>query len=529
MELDTKLLSGERTTEKSLYQKDYAGEPIPVESTGDYILPDYQPEIRKILRILSEILPSGRYESGGRAEAGGTVRHTLIYTDAEGKVETVELSSDYDYSVDGGDAADRGIVFGQEKILSVNCRLSGPRRLSIRTKIAATLHLLAEKSAACTCLGFDSDTVTDLQKEYPVLVTQYAEEEISLTGEAACPVANCENLRILSTEGVPQFRESRVQKDGVLLRGDLLCKVMVTEDSGTPMVLTYKLPFENTLFVSDPSPEAAAVAHGFVKSLTVSVADSGNGMATVTLDAQCLLSAELRYNRPLSVTTDVYSDTREVQEDRENLTITQHAGSAEGRFPVSGNLSRQMGDFQDAVSLVDASGTAILQETEYKNGVAYLTGECRIRLLLSLSPDEGGNIRLQTAELLLPFRGECDWHGKEIPHRFLGDVNLCTVNARLEENGVVAEADIGYTLAGFRDEQVSILASVSAGEPIAKEAMSRVIVIYPEPGDTLWKIGKRYRVALNTLKEVNELPTGVIEHPDTEASLHNITRLFIVE
>ena len=106
------------------------------------MLPDYLPEIRRILRVSSRILPAGKYIGGAKAEFAGTVVHSVIYTGETGALAAANLSSDYEFSVPLGEQAQNcdPIVYAKSEIDSVVCRLGGPRKLSIRTKIKASPH-----------------------------------------------------------------------------------------------------------------------------------------------------------------------------------------------------------------------------------------------------------------------------------------------------------------------------------------------------------------------------------------------------
>ena len=49
------------------------------EVTGDYTLPDYQPEVRRVLHVGVQILPPAKYVSGNRVELNGNLDYTLLY------------------------------------------------------------------------------------------------------------------------------------------------------------------------------------------------------------------------------------------------------------------------------------------------------------------------------------------------------------------------------------------------------------------------------------------------------------------
>ena len=48
-----------REKEGYMIERDVYGECMTCEASGEYVLPDYQPEIRKILSVRAAVLPAG--------------------------------------------------------------------------------------------------------------------------------------------------------------------------------------------------------------------------------------------------------------------------------------------------------------------------------------------------------------------------------------------------------------------------------------------------------------------------------------
>ena len=61
----------------------------------DYTLPDYYPEIRKLLFARPSPLLPAKFISGGRVDLSGVVDYTLVYISAEGKLCSAPLSAEY--------------------------------------------------------------------------------------------------------------------------------------------------------------------------------------------------------------------------------------------------------------------------------------------------------------------------------------------------------------------------------------------------------------------------------------------------
>ena len=125
----------------AIYQK---GETVFCESVGEYTLPDYLPEIRKLLRIETKLLPTGQFMGNGKAEFTGSTVHTLLYSDENGKLSSAVLNGDYRFAVPLTAESEMQIL-AESRIDRVSHRLSGPRRIGIRTAIVSDVRFVVDE------------------------------------------------------------------------------------------------------------------------------------------------------------------------------------------------------------------------------------------------------------------------------------------------------------------------------------------------------------------------------------------------
>ena len=81
------------------YTKNIKCKDVYTESVGDYLLPDYQGDVRKILFTEATLRPAGRFAGGDEVEFSGVVVYNMVYLDGEGNLASLEFTTDYDYSV----------------------------------------------------------------------------------------------------------------------------------------------------------------------------------------------------------------------------------------------------------------------------------------------------------------------------------------------------------------------------------------------------------------------------------------------
>ena len=170
-------------------QKDLVTDPVFTEANEEFILPDYMPEIGRVLRVSASLLPEECYLGSDAAEFAGRVEYRLLYSDSEGTVTEAPLEGRYRYRMPHGE---KKIVtaYTDEVIESVSARPSAPRKLGIRTRIAAMPHLLYEEEigSSVSSLVGECDVETregeGFSAEHHALpmVTLHMEERFTLGG-----------------------------------------------------------------------------------------------------------------------------------------------------------------------------------------------------------------------------------------------------------------------------------------------------------------------------------------------------------
>ena len=112
------------------------GEPqtLTQEETAETIVPDYCPDIARIIDGEGRVFLHRREVSGGRAEVSGVVRVTLLYVpEGEGGIRSLVFSLPFSAQADGmGDAV---CLLAEAELESLENRLTNPRKVFTRCRL----------------------------------------------------------------------------------------------------------------------------------------------------------------------------------------------------------------------------------------------------------------------------------------------------------------------------------------------------------------------------------------------------------
>ena len=107
---------------------------ITQEETAETIVPDYCPDIARIIDGEGRVFLHRREVSGGRAEVSGVVRVTLLYVpEGEGGIRSLVFSLPFSAQADGmGDAV---CLLAEAELESLENRLTNPRKVFTRCRL----------------------------------------------------------------------------------------------------------------------------------------------------------------------------------------------------------------------------------------------------------------------------------------------------------------------------------------------------------------------------------------------------------
>ena len=71
---------------------------IVTELAEDFSLPDYQPEIKRLLRVKATVSPADKYIGAGSAECSGTVDYCILYSGNDGGLYCTNQTGEYRFT-----------------------------------------------------------------------------------------------------------------------------------------------------------------------------------------------------------------------------------------------------------------------------------------------------------------------------------------------------------------------------------------------------------------------------------------------
>ena len=254
------------------------------------------------------------------------------------------------------------------------------------------------------------------------------------------------------------------------------------------------LPFSSFIDVNNISENDICELKNIIKSLRLKLLpDSDDLMRIIEFDADIESSLKVFHNSELEVIEDVYSIESDLLPERENITYEINTPSTSENITLRGTIS--IPEDENVKILTPIGRTKSVNLTD-ENNSSLLSGIIDVTVIYSV-PSTG---KINSVSLDMPME-----HMLAEKMQILENVkieNIEVTNAGNEKYDV----KIMLVIHGHENKhgEISILKSLTELEnPLQKN--TGLTIYFVKPGDTLWKIAKRFHTTIEHIAEINNI------------------------
>ncbi len=472
---------------------------VVTELSDDFTLPDYRPEIRRLLKISVSLPAPSVYTGGSHAEFSGDAVYNVLYVGDNGKLCSTELTAVYEADAPlDTDKAD-GNICATDEIEAENIvgRVTAPRKLNIRLRLRHRITAEADREIPDLEDPTDQSSIIKLTETVPSRISVCAdddsyeiEENIQLPPET----------EVIYADAVPFITQAAAKDGGVLCSGALHLLLIISDTSNNIEKLERKIPFEAVINADINDDGWDCRAWGCAPETKTETTEEG-----IRCKIRLSLSAEAQKNIPVKLTRDLYATDRPCEVKCETLELSRAAFCSVGNFTLSG--AAELSGLPENYQVIASFATAEPDELSVENEKYILTGKCRFSALLFDGEE------FSCREFELPFKYEFGSADGD-PADYSAKLTCPAVRIRGDKNTLYADAEICAAVKVCNSSNENIVCETSFGEPNAGSRSEYTVVYVPE-GESLWSIAKKYSVAPAAVAEANGIRAASPAAPDS--------------
>ncbi len=482
------------------------------EVSEEFSLPDYVPEIRKLLLIRAQALPESKYISQTSVpptlELGGTATYSIIYTSENGELCALPLSSSYDAKTN---INSNGSVFVDTEIENCTARVTAPRKLSVKTKLKSRI------------LGFSEEMIEENITPRSSADEMYIERKTKEIETASVLPISLEKVRMsdkIDAGGLSNVKpiwcdasvvlnDVRIQNGSVSIRGEAIIKCLCMSNEGEKTI-TKSIPIVEEIEAEGAKLNDYVAVVPRCVSLSISNSESQDGNE-LFFDLECEFVGEVTRNCESTVTKDAYSTKNEMEATYKEIDLYRTLKSQNASFTVSEALPRTKPEISKIIEIIS---DPVYEKCETKGGKAHFHGKLFACVVGTTEPNENGEYEYLSETYELPIKYEADM-GK-----INGDVIArCTfllgnLSARYDSEKFYLTAEIMPSYSAYERTKETVLDKGNILKDIEyRRDPACVRVTFPKENETLWDVAKRYHVSVNKLVQDNDISPDLTALP----------------
>ena len=496
---------------------------MPLESVGDYLLPDYLTDVRRVLHSSATVDRVNVFEGEEELGIEGAVLIRAIYLDTEDKLSSLEFRTEIDTSLKW----DKSVTECSELTIAVEklgLRLMGPRKFSARVGLCllfdeavVAVHsvdgdALNGREPECDCIKVDmiefkrQDYEKIAVSEQVEFIEGAIEDEISVLALDIAPVD-------LSVNGVGE------------LKGQTEIRMLIRRGEEYPLYLTRTVPFEDSLPDMPKMGDHLRPVVEITDRESRIVADENGVRIEVSYTVNPRLLSYGNTRRELI--RDCYLQELETHAEYGELDYLRLCGGLQGRADVEIQKSAEelgVGRIREALYHAEE---ARCEEITVNDKYVHVVGKIRVSGIACEINEE--NIPSYCSlKLDLPF----DINVNNSCH--IGDDSIleCQLSAQgcelyFDRESVRLSGKLDYSIVATEEQRSHVLTSLTIGdEPVVREE-AVVTVYYPTSSESLFGIAKTFHTSVLKIARDNSLTEEVFADKSGSVLAHGVRKLII--
>lgn len=476
-----------------------------VELNSDFTLPDYQPEIRRLLSTKATILPQNEYLGNGNAEIQGEISYKITYLGADGGLYCASLSDKYGctYSLDFSSRSinnEEITIIPSFKAENISTRVLGPRKLNVRTKLDCRILAFSPSLYSPNLVGaHNKSTIENRILETNCLNIKRSENKNFILNDFISFDSPIDNIRIIDCFCTPIFSECTATNDKICTKGDALVKILYCNDneSAQPLSVSKKIPFSYELFCPGINSLFECTAHGVCFDERFDFEENG-----VALEFTLSLSALGQRNEAVKYVADAYSTEKVCECASGELSFFNATRCCSGNLTQNDVFSLEDLKLSRDAKIIDILGKCNITELEAENGRFVFKGMNDYQLIYFLDGE------YSSISFNAPIKYELDSRtpiNSEKQFMWRTNIEASSIRARHDGERLFLDCELNISVLLNCENKIDFLDEIIFGEYL-KKSSSEILLCYPDKEATVWSVAKQYGEPQKSIRIKNAIP-----------------------
>lgn len=470
---------------------------IPVDE--DFVLPDFYPEIIKVLKCKAVARVASKGTNGTTAQIDGHICITLLYCDKNGCLRNYEHIAPFSKVFEANEDISGGIVKCKIKPEYINSRAVTERKAAVHGAFSVSIQVKVKKQHDII-VDIDDDTVQTSRGEYSFLnAISNAEKNYVIEQELELSGGQQTIESIIRCDAFPVITEIKAVRNKAAVKGNLTVSLLYSDGK---QCIPYKsvIPFSQFIDIQGISEECVCTGKVQLCFLEVKPRSIDGEWRSMMLTAKLSISVETFCEGEVPVIKDAYSTKYELEMERRGISLEKILGHISDSFMFKKTIELPRGALG---SVIDTWSENEIESCTFNNGVVTVKGYITVCILVYDKDGRAGYFE-KKEEFTFEKSTDYSFDGALICSPVIEPVT--SSYAILSDTNLEYRIEYRINLSLCEEKKVSLLTNISPCEGGVKSKNDCSLIIYfAAKGENIWDIAKKYNTDLREMIKINSL------------------------
>lgn len=464
----------------------------------DVIVPDIKPDIINAVSTSGTICIYKKEILNGKIEVEGRIDTYIMYlADTEdGYIRSLNANLEFTQTFNIPEAQEGMDLSLDLNVRSIDCKVLNGRKINLRAIVDANIVISANENVDFIKQVNNIGDVQVLNKTFNVnsLVGSgetktYAKDTIKLNEtDNLAEIMKC-NFRILN-------KDVKISYNKVLVKSDLEAKILYLTDDNRINTVETIIPIMGFIDVQDINEDN--ICDVKYEICNVVIEPKSVEEHAIYIEVEIKIHGEAYQNKELNVIQDLYSPSVELNFTQKQIQAMQTKKTMQDTCSIR---DKQIIPEMHGGKIYDVDVMPFIIKQNVSNNKILYEGEVTLNFVYSVNNFSG----VDTKEITLPFNFSMQSDDIDTNTNIDTGIEVGLQNFVVtSDESIDIKIDLIFKVSMSNNAKINVIDGVELDENRSVYKYSMVIY-FVKPGDSLWKIAKKFGSTVAAIAEVNNI------------------------